>query len=171
VKRKPDTQLEPAKKSAGSINRDVMVFVFFLFLSFIFWYFNSLGKETEAGIQYPVKFINLPKERVISDDPPVNLNLFLKGPGYSILKTKLAGDRVPVTIDISRVNYKKVPGSTDLNYYIVTSGLVKSLTIQLRSGCEVTSIKPDTLFFKLEKVLSKSGLSAHDDKVPVSKKK
>lgn len=171
MKQEPDTKLVPGKRNTGNLNRDVMVFAFFLFLSFIFWYFNSLGKETEAGILYPVTFINLPKERVVSNEPPVNLNLFLKGPGYSILKIKLSGNRVPVAIDISKVNYKKVPGSIDPNYYIVTSGLVKSLTIQIRSGCEITSIKPDTLFFKLEKVLSKSGSSAHDGLVPVSKKK
>ena len=39
-----------AKKGVRVINRDVAVFAFFLFISFIFWYLNSLGKEIEAGI-------------------------------------------------------------------------------------------------------------------------
>jgi len=143
------------KKEVSAINRDVVVFAFFLFLSFVFWYLNSLGKEIEAGIRYPVKYINLPKERVIVEEPPVKLNLYLKGPGYSILKLKVSANRTPVIIDISKVNYMRVPGSKSLNYYIVTSGLTKSLTVQLRSGCEITSIKPDTLFFTLNKVVTK----------------
>jgi len=143
------------KSGAGikrkGINRDVSVFAFFLFLSFIFWYLNSLSKEFETGIRYPVRFINLPRERVITDSPPARLNLFLKGSGSSILKLKLKGKKTPVMIDISKVNYKRVPGSKDLEYFILTSGLTKSLTVQLRSGCEITSIKPDTLFFTLQR--------------------
>ena len=142
-------------KEVSVVNRDVVVFAFFLFLSFVFWYLNSLGKEIETGIRYPVKYISLPKERVIIDEPPVKLNLYLKGPGYSILKLKVSGKRTPVIIDISKVNYKRVPGSKSLNYFIVTSGLTKSLTVQLRPGCEITSIKPDTLFFTLDKTVVK----------------
>jgi hypothetical protein len=158
------------KKEVSVINRDVVVFAFFLFLSFVFWYLNSLGKEIEAGIRYPVKYIKLPRERLIVEEPPVKLNLYLKGPGYSILKLKLSGNRTPVIIDISKVNYMRVPGSKSLSYYIVTSGLTKSLTVQLRSGCEITSIKPDTLFFTLDKVVAKSVPVTPYNKVDKSRK-
>lgn len=144
------------KKGVRVINRDVAVFAFFLFLSFIFWYLNSLGKEVEAGIKYKVKYTNLPKERVINEDLPTDLNLFLKGPGYLILKLKISGNKAPVIIDISKVNYKRAPGVNVLNYFIVTSGLTKSLNVQMRSGCDITSIKPDTLFFTFDKVIAKS---------------
>ena len=162
IKSKPAENL--TKKEISVINKDVVVFVFFLFLSFVFWYLNSLGKEIEADIKYPVKYTNLPKERVIIDESPVKLNIFLKGSGYSILKLKVPGKRAPVLIDISKVNYYRVPGSKGLNYYIVTSGLTKSLTVQLRSGCEITSIKPDTLFFTVEKVAAKYIPYITDDK-------
>jgi hypothetical protein len=61
-------------------------------------------------------------------------------------------------IDISKVNYRRAPGDKALNYYIVTSGLTKSLNVQIRSGCEITSIKPDTLFFTLDKVVANSSV-------------
>jgi len=144
------------KKGVRVINRDVAVFAFFLFLSFIFWYINSLGKEIEAGIRYQVKYTNIPKERIIIDENPSDLNLFLKGPGYSILKLKVSGKKAPVIIDISKVNYKRAPGGKALTYFIVTSGLTKSLTVQMRSGCEITSIKPDTLFFTFDRVAENS---------------
>jgi hypothetical protein len=156
VKEKNETPtVNLTKKEVSLINRDVVVFAFFLFLSFILWYLNSLGKEIETGIRYPVTYINIPRGKVIVEEPPVKLNIFLKGPGYSIMKLKVTGKRSPVVIDISKVNYMRVPGSRSLNYYIVTSGLTKSLTVQLRSGCEITSIKPDTLFFDLQKVIEK----------------
>lgn len=145
------------KKGAGVINRDVGIFVFFLFLAFIFWYLNSLEKETEAGIKFQVNYINLPGNRALTDDPKPVLNLYLRGRGSSILKLKLSENKAPVTIDISKVNYKRVHGTKELDYFIVTSALTKSLAVQLGTGFEVTSIKPDTLFFTLKVKSSESG--------------
>ena len=152
------------KKGVRVINRDVAVFAFFLFLSFIFWYLNSLGKEVEAGIKYHVKYTNIPRERVITESSPVDLDLFLKGPGYSIIKLKFSSRKAPVIIDISKVNYKRAPGGKALNYFIVTSGLTKSLNVQMRTGCEITSIKPDTLFFTLDKVIANSSPESYNKK-------
>lgn len=153
------------KKGARIINRDVFVFAFFLFLSFGFWYINSLEKVMEADVRYPISYINIPKDKIISAEPSEKLNLYLKGQGFSILKLKVSGNRTPVVIDISKVNYKRIPGSKSLNYYIITSGLAKSLSIQLRSGCEITSIKPDTLFFSFEKVIARTSQSESENKV------
>jgi len=151
LKGNTETRPELTKKGVGNTNRDIVVFAFFLFLSFALWYLNALGKDAEAGIKYPVVFTNLPKDRIITEKPQMWLTIYLKGKGSSILKLKFTGKKIPVNIDISKVNYRRVPGSQNLDYYIVSSGLIKSLTVQLRSGCEVTSIKPDTIFFTLEK--------------------
>jgi len=165
VKLKPGKRTENlTKKRVSAINRDVVVFAFFLIISFVLWFLNSLRKDIEADINYPVTYINLPKERVLADESPVKLNLYLKGPGYSILKLKVSGKKSPVLIDISKINYRRVSGSKSLNYYIVTSGLTKSLTVQLRSGCEITSIKPDTLFFTLDKSMAKTVQNKPDNK-------
>lgn len=142
------------RKGSGN-NRDVVIFGFFLLLSFVFWYLNSLEKEVEYSIRYPVRYVNLPEERVLADDLPLRLELFLKGPGYSVLKLKMAGNRSPVILDISSVNYRRVPGSRALNYYVVTSGLIPKLRSQLRTECDITSVKPDTLFFAFDRIVTK----------------
>jgi len=165
VKEENDIRKETVpKKGVRVINRDVFVFTFFLLLSFAFWYINSLGKVIEAEVKYPVYYINLPKDKVIALERSEKLNLYLKGQGFSILKLKVTGPSTPVSIDISKVNYKRVPGSKNLNYYIITSGLAKSLTIQLRSDCEITAIKPDTLFFSFEKVITKTSKAEPEKK-------
>lgn len=151
MERKDETQTGFVKKGAGRGNRDVVIFVFFLFLSFVFWYLNSLGKDIETGIKFPLKYTNLPKETVVIEDPLARLTLYIKGSGSSILKLKLSGKKTPVEIDISKTTYRKVPGSRNPDYYILTSGLTKSLAVQFWSGCEITSIKPDTLFFTILK--------------------
>jgi hypothetical protein len=143
------------KKGVSVINRDVVVFAFFLILSFGLWYINSLGKEIEADIKYPFRYINIPKDRIIDTGAPSRLNFSLKGPGYTVLKLKVSGSKPPVLIDLSKVGYKKNPESKNSDYFIITSGLIKSLTVQLRSGCEILAIKPDTLFFTMNKVAAR----------------
>jgi len=143
---------DTAKKEVKLINRNVVIFAFFLFISFIFWYLNALGKEIEAEIRYSVSYVNPPKERTIAEAKPESLTFVLKGSGYSILRLKLKRNATPVVIDISRTSYKRVPGSRDLNYFIITSGLSNNLTTILKSEFEIESIKPDTLFFTLNKI-------------------
>jgi hypothetical protein len=138
------------RKGVSIINKNVLVFAFFLFLSFVFWYLNSLGKEMETDIRYPVKYVNIPKSKEIDKDLPSRLNLFLKGPGYSILKFKIAGNNSPVIVDFSKVNYRHVQSGKSADYYLVTSGLVSGFNSQLKSVCKITLVKPDTLFFSLK---------------------
>jgi hypothetical protein len=81
------------------------------------------------------------------------------------------GKKTPLIIDISKVNYRRTPGGDkSLNYYIITTGLSKSLNVQMRSGCEITSIKPDTLFFTLTRVIANSSF-VPDVKTDIKKKR
>jgi hypothetical protein len=142
------------KREVRGIRRNLFVFAFFLFISFIFWYLNSLGKDLEAEIRYPVRYISIPKGMVLSQELPEKLYLNLMGPGYSIFKLKYSGNRTPAIIDISKVGYRRVKSSSGSGYFLVTSGLVKNLSSQLKTECKILSIKPDTLFFSFEKAVS-----------------
>jgi hypothetical protein len=135
------------RKGANSLRERVFVFAFFLFLSFIFWYLNSLGKELQAEIRYPVRFINPPRDRVIGENLPSKINLYLTGPGYSMLKLKMSGNRAPVIIDFAQVSYKSLHLGDSTVHFIETSGLIQDMNTQLKSPCRISAIKPDTLFF------------------------
>jgi hypothetical protein len=133
-------------KGLKSFNREFVVFAFFLLLSFIFWYLNSLRKVIETDLRYPVEYINPPRNRAVTGDLPPRLTLNLKGPGFSILKLKISGHRAPLIVDFSKVTYKRVPDSQTPDYYVVSGGLIKNFSKQLRSEFEIISVKPDTLF-------------------------
>jgi len=49
------------RRKGNGHDRDIVIFGFFLLLSFIFWYLNSLEKEVEYSIRYPVRYVNLPE--------------------------------------------------------------------------------------------------------------
>jgi hypothetical protein len=148
-----DIKSESSKKKIWGINRNFVTFSFFFFLSFIFWYLNALSKVVEAEITYPVNLTNLPKDRTVEAEHPLKLDFYLKGQGYSLFRLKVLSRKTPMDIDISSVNVVKVPGGRNADYYILTSGLTRLLSLQLRSECEITSIKPDTLFFTIGKAI------------------
>jgi len=134
-------------KKTKTGNRNVIVFAFFLVLSFIFWYLNSLEKDLETDIRYPVKYVDLPENKRLSDNLPPKLTLVLNGPGYSILKLKISGKTSPLEIDFSGSGIKHGYDNKSDDYYIVTSSLVQNFNSQLKAECKIVSVNPDTLFF------------------------
>ena len=138
------------RKGRPFTRADIAVFVFFLGLSFVFWYLNSLGKDLTTSIRYPVTYANIPGEWRIGEENPRNVSLNLNGPGYSILQFKMTGKHSPLVIDFSRVNYRRSQNSSQGDYFIISSSLVPGLNSKLKSECRVTSIKPDTIFISVD---------------------
>jgi len=147
VKKDETLSGNPSGKGLTRINRNILIFLFFLLLSFIFWYLNSLSKEIDTTLRYPVAYNNIPGGSSPESNLPHRLDLILKGHGYSILRLKLTGNRHPVVIDFSEVNYKHDQSG---DYYIITAPLITSFNVQLISECKITSVKPDTIFFSLK---------------------
>jgi len=136
------------------LNRELPVFAFFLLLSFVFWYLNELSKELKGTINYPVRYINPPKDRVVTGEIPDKLEMELRGPGYSILKVKLSGSRAPMVVDFSKLSPRRLPGAMP-HYYLVTSGLISSFSKQMHADFEILSIHPDTLFFGYDRLVTR----------------
>lgn len=149
-KKRETSSGKSARKGRRFTRADIAVFVFFLGLSFVFWYLNSLGKDLTTSIRYPLTYANIPGDWKIGEENPRNVNLNLNGPGYSILQMKMTANHSPLVIDFSRVNYKRSQSSSPGDYFIITSNLVPGLNSQLKSECRVISIKPDTIFISVD---------------------
>jgi len=141
-----------SKKEVSLLNKNIVIFAFFLFLASILWYLNSLGKEIKSDFRYPVKFINPPKGRVISSELPSKLSLELKAQGYSLLKHKITGNRVPLVVDFSKVIFKRIPDSKPTIYYFLSTGLIPNFKKQMGNGFDVLSVKPDTIFLTFDAI-------------------
>lgn len=134
------------KKEVRLLNKNVVIFAFFLFLAFTLWYLNSLGKELKSDFRVSANFINPPKGRVISGDLPLKLTVELKGQGYSLLKKRIFGKTDPLLIDLSKVTFRRIPDSKPTRYYVLTPSLIPAFKKQMENGLEVQSVKPDTIY-------------------------
>jgi len=131
------------------LNQDVAALVFFLFLSFILWYLNSLKKEMESSVNYPVKYINLPDEMVKQGSFSSEITINLEGTGFSLLKLKSSFRKSPIIIDISSAGLNKISSS---EYFLITESLVPVISKQLnRDGVKILSVKPDTVYLPFGK--------------------
>jgi hypothetical protein len=156
------------ERDKDNLNREVLIFVFFLFLSSLFWYLNELGKDVDTAIQYPVRYINPPKGRVLTGDLPDRMTMELQGPGYSILKLKLSGSRAPVVVDFSKMTLRRLPG-TQSSFYIVSSSMIESFSKQLHADFTISVIKPDTIFYGFDKLIKRRMPVIPDIRVEVPK--
>jgi hypothetical protein len=151
VDKRKEKRLEKSSRKGRGITRgDIAVFAFFLCLSFVFWYLNSLGKDIETSIRYPLSYENIPGDWKMGAENPRNVSLYLSGPGYSILQVKVTGKLSPLVIDFSSVSYRRSQNTSQGDYFIITSSLVPHLNSQLKSDCRVTSIEPDTIFLSVD---------------------
>jgi hypothetical protein len=134
------------KKEVRLLNKNVVIFAFFLFLAFIFWYLNSLGKEIETDIRYSVRFINPPKGRVIPGNLQLKLMLEVRGQGYSLLRHKIGVDKSSLVVDLSKTPCRRIPDSDPPVYYLLSGSLVSNFKKQIGNGFQLLAVKPDSVF-------------------------
>ena len=82
-------------------HQKVVTFLFFVFLSAIFWFFRALSQEYEDEILYPVRYINIPENKVIMNALPEKLALKVKARGRKILFSKLNLNLIPIKFDVN----------------------------------------------------------------------
>ncbi len=128
--------------------RRFITFFIFLILSAAFWFIRSLSEEYETQIQYPVRYINFPEDKVLVGNVPYKLLLTVKAKGFNIFKTKLKVDLLPLRFNVSSFSLNSLGTDT---FYIDTRTVKEVLSAEL-AGMTILDIAPDTLFFKLTNI-------------------
>lgn len=137
------------------VNREVAIFSFFLILSFILWFLNALGKDMTGNINFPAHYINLSRERALVSDLPGQISLTVRGPGYSILKHKLASNKPPLQIDLGKVNPRVTRNDQRYEFYILTFALREDFRRRLGKEFEIMAVSPDTIYFVFDMISSR----------------
>lgn len=144
------------------------VFLVFVIFATFFWFYRALDDVYVDDIRYPVKFENLPNNRLLTTTPPKKISLRVRGIGYSILSKKVKAPTL--TFDVN--NFSLHSQSLDsLSVYLVTQKAKESLTHQLineNENLEIISISPDTIYFNFAMTQQKKipvipDLLPHDD--------
>jgi len=138
------------------LKRRVLVFSTFLILASVFWFWRALDDITIAEIKYPVSFLNLPKNKILTNNPPDHIILKVRGDGYSILNNKFTPPHIKFDVNNFSLYYQSVDS---MSVYLVSRLARESLKENLNDGnnvLEILSISPDTIFFNFAKTKSKN---------------
>jgi len=135
-------------------DRRVMVFLFFLVVSSIFWFLNALSREYTTSIMYPVRYTNYPENMVLIGEPPRALDLTVNAYGYTLLKYYITRRLLPIVFDVNYFSLNRLPDTGTRNFYILSSLATNRVAGQLGADIEILDIRPDTLYFKFSDMVS-----------------
>ncbi len=125
----------------SNLNKQFLVFLFFLLLSGIFWLFMTLNETYEKELKVPVRITNVPKNVVLTSSETDTIRITVKDKGW-VLMGYLYGSKLP-TIKLNFKNYDRGNGGG-----IVSANDVKRMAEQLLvTSSKVSTIKPERLEF------------------------
>ncbi len=139
-----------------TFQKRVLVFLVFVLLSSILWLFRVLEESYVSTINYPVRYLDFPANKILTGDTPYKLKLTVRGTGYSLLSNKL---RYKTPLNFSINNFSLYSQSKDsMSVYILTRYAQEALSQELsrkRTNLEIVSISPDTIFFSFTRSVIK----------------
>ena len=125
----------------SKVNKELLIFLFFLGLSGIFWLNMALNETYEKEFAIPVSVVGIPKNAVLTSDEVDTVRMTIRDKGFTLL-TYMYGD-VLKKISISFKTYSKNNGTGSVS----AQDLQKMVYQQLASGSRITSVKPEKLEF------------------------
>jgi len=138
------------------LDRNFLMFLFFVFIAAIFWLLNELNKDSITDISYPVKYTNLPGQKILVNDLPSKLAIKIQGPGYTLLKYKMSPRFIPLNLDMRSYFLRQKPGASDDEQYVLTRDLINRFERRLDGVTSIIEILPDTLFFRFDSIIYKN---------------
>ncbi len=133
------------------MNRRLFTFLICLLLSSFFWLTMSLSKEYTITLAFPVKYTNLPKDKILSSNISKSVELDIKSKGFNLLLNKLKQQKDTLLIDIKDCK----PSGFKNHYYLNTNFKIEKITKQFSNDIKVLKINPDTIFIDFTKKVTK----------------
>ena len=122
-------------------NKEMLVFLFFLALSGVFWLALTLNETYEKEFAIPVSVVGIPKNAVLTSEETDTVKMTIRDKGYTLL-TYMYGDIIK-KVNVNFKTYSKNNGTG----IVGSQDLQKMVYQQLASGSRITSVKPERMEF------------------------
>jgi len=133
--------------------KNLYIFLFCFIFSSLIWFLTKLSQEYNETITFPVVFTNLPSDKIVTNNLDTILTLELKTKGFNLLSSNIFFKTPIINIDVALFLKKKK--NEDNIFYIESSNLKQIIGKQLHFSKNISSVKPDSIFFKMEKMYKK----------------
>lgn len=129
----------------GKKSHELMVFCFFLVVSFGFWLLQALNETLEREVQVRLKLENVPSDVVIIDSLPSSIYVTLHDRGLTLARHSISTLFRPNRVKIDFARFET--GQEDAEVYISNSDIQALLRRLFVASMKIQAIRPDTLRF------------------------
>lgn len=137
--------IEKIKK--GLKEKEVKVFLVFLFFSTLVWFVNKLSNNFNGAAVFDLNYTNIPENLILVNASHDQLGVKLDALGFHFLGMSVSNKKVQ--IDISKTDKK---GN---EFYISKTDFEKQIERQLPNSMKLEGVMTDTLFFNFQEVIIK----------------
>lgn len=123
------------------VNREFLIFLFFLIVAGIFWLLMTLNENFEQELKIPVRYVNVPKNVVITSSNADSLRVTIRDKGISLITYLYSKEQQAVIIDFNRYAHDNGTGS------VPAADMMKFVNSRLPASAKAISIKPETTTF------------------------
>lgn len=127
----------------SSINREFLVFLFFLVVSAVFWMLQTLNETYEAEVKVPLRLSRVPDNVVITTDLPEAIYAKVSDKGMVLMRYVYGPLLSPITVDFNDYYDGRANGRIVVPLSEVENAVYKNLL----STSRVASLSLDTLEF------------------------
>jgi hypothetical protein len=131
--------------------KEILIFLFFLLLAFIFWLLENLQQDYEQRVELPLHYKNVPPEWILSEDNPAKISVLLKDKGTTLMYFLWGSYFSPINISVSNLSH--APGQT---LHMTAQELETIISKQLISSPSIVSIEPHEITIKYDSLSSRS---------------
>lgn len=149
--------LEKVKHFFNTIrkNRKLVIFLTCLLIATILWLLNALGKTYTTTVSYPVRLINLPKNKFFVEEPPKQLDLKVTAHGSTLLSYKMKFSFSPVILNVSDIMAEHDSENAD-KFLVNTADIMDKISSHFGGDFQILEIRPPQLSIGFDSLETRS---------------
>lgn len=134
-------------------NRPV-IFLLCVIVSTILWLVSVLGKSYEVEVSIPIKYTNLPKDKVLVNEPPRKINVLLKSYGFTLLRHKIQLTINPINFNVKQFTLNMMDNANQTDFSLNLNNYLPQISKQVSSEINLLKISPEKINFKFDQIVS-----------------
>ena len=132
---------------------DAYVFLICLGISVLIWFLIVLSKQSATTLEYEMKFVDIPEDMILVNDPDSVLVFRIESGGFELLTLKYLSRQKPVEVNCRNLSLQKQNGyySASFSTSQISSNIMKAHNFTE----ELVSVSPETIEFNFERLEGK----------------
>ena len=136
-------------------DRKLVIFSICVGIASVLWLLNALEKEYTVELSFPVRYTNLPKNKILANEPPDHFVLDVRSYGFTLLRYKLSIAFSPLVFNVNEFTGKMMEINDKSNYSVASRAYKNRIADQLSNELNITGIHPDTVYFHFDRIVTK----------------